>query len=182
MNEGQTILKDQIDKLPKKLQDYVLKGTWADKLQTILSNFNLEEYQRNSIENEVLLVLVGLEQDTDLKENIEKGSETIPDVAETISQKISDDILDQIEISETVETQSQNNIGTSFEQIILNQAKAMQPARQAGWVPPDRSMNNESRIMNQKEEKPTNLPTGDSGPKVIHNYINEPDPYREPLE
>ena len=64
---------------------------------------------------------------------------------------------------EKAEKSPQNNVGTSFEKIILNQAKAMRVA-----------------------EVPSNLPTdeqqGRELPKIIHNYIASDDPYREPLQ
>jgi len=63
------------------------------------------------------------------------------------------------------ENQTQNRVGTDFEQIILNQARAMQPARPAGEVP---------------HNLPTNEPQEEK-PKAIHNYIGESDPYREPI-
>jgi len=56
------------------------------------------------------------------------------------------------------ESEEGNSIGQSFEQIISNQARAMQPARPPG-----------------------NLPTGNKQPEV-HNYMPGQDPYREPLE
>jgi hypothetical protein len=71
-------------------------------------------------------------------------------------------------------------VGGSFEQIILNQAKAMQPAR-----PADESggvTRYEIRDTSKKEEKPDNLPIKEDEPRLIHNYIGESDPYRESIE
>jgi len=84
------------------------------------------------------------------------------------------------------ETLPQNNIGESFEKIILNQAKAMQPAKPAD-APAGGIMNHELGIMNGKEEKPANLPIENNEskkeePRAIHNYIGTSDPYREPIE
>ncbi len=57
--------------------------------------------------------------------------------------------------------QPKNNVGQSFEQIILNQAKAMQPARPAA---------------------PEDLPIEQEKSKKIHDYVPGSDPYREPIE
>jgi hypothetical protein len=54
---------------------------------------------------------------------------------------------------------SEGGVGNDFEQIILNQAKAMRPAT----------------------APPSNLPTSD-GPKTVPDYRINEDPYREPLE
>lgn len=81
------------------------------------------------------------------------------------------------EVEEKPVAAQPNPIGQDFQKIIMNQAKAMQPA-----VPADRIMNHESRSMNGKEEKPANLPTGNNESRVIHNYITGSDPYREPVE
>jgi hypothetical protein len=40
----------------------------------------------------------------------------------------------------------------------------------------------EVRDTNKKEEKPGNLPTGNSEPKNIPDYRINEDPYREPIE
>ena len=56
---------------------------------------------------------------------------------------------------------SESKVGKDFEQIILNQARAMQPARPA--VPP------------------SNLPVSEET-KTIHDYKSGDDPYREPVE
>jgi hypothetical protein len=65
----------------------------------------------------------------------------------------------QEETNETQEGSGGSGVGQSFEDIILNQAKAMMPA----------------------VEPPNNLPTEQEKPNVIHNYIGS-DPYREPAE
>ena len=79
------------------------------------------------------------------------------------------------EQEESKEPQTQSGVGNSFEQIILNQAKAMQPA-----VPADRIMNHELGIMNEKKEPPNNLPTSEV-PHNLPTYKPGEDPYHEPI-
>mgnify|MGYP003394416263 CR=1 FL=1 len=64
----------------------------------------------------------------------------------------------------------QSNVGNSFEQTILNQARAMRPAVAAG-----------GSYGMAKPAVPANLPTGQSEPRKVHDYKGDSDPYREPL-
>ncbi len=93
-----------------------------------------------------------------------KGAEAIENVAgtgrvESIVNEKDNSNTDQS--FQSPEQSKNNNVGQSFEQIILNQAKAMQPARPA---------------------TPEDLPTEQDKPRKIHNYVPGSDPYREPLE
>lgn len=67
------------------------------------------------------------------------------------------------EQSGDVHKMMRGGVGQAFNQIILNQAKAMRPAREA----------------------PSNLPTSEQQTKgeikAIHNYVPGSDPYREPI-
>ncbi len=72
--------------------------------------------------------------------------------------------------------QSQKGVGESFEQIILNQARAMQPAK-----PADGRVTKYEVRSTIKEEKPVNLPTEDKTIKTP-DYSGGQDPYREPTE
>ncbi len=181
-------IKERVEMLSPELRAFVLDENWRREAEKIGKKFNLDEEKYASLENEIFLVLLCFEPTDDFVENIKNELGLDTNIAEFIKEDAEKNIFNKIpeekeEVPEkSKEPQPQNNIGTSFEQIILNQAKAMMPARPAGWVPPDRSMNYESRIMNEKEGKPANLPTESSEPKAIHNYITEPDPYREPLE
>ena len=118
MNNEQTILKEQISKLSKKMRGYVLGNIWTDQLEKILSNFELQEYQKIAIENEVLLILMGLEPYTDLTENISKEAEVDFNMAKWISEDVIKNILEPLaetEESENKKTpQPQNNVGTEF--------------------------------------------------------------------
>jgi hypothetical protein len=170
MEEKNQILKEQIEKLPKALKKFVLDNEWTRKLENYLGNFNLEEWQKTSVENEVFLVLLGFEEYGSLPGNISENTEIDLEIAEKIAEFIIKDILNPIAnivIKEYKEPEiaSSNNIGQSFEKIILNQAKAMQPAREEGWVP-------ENLPAEKSEEKPQ---------VSTPNYTGQ-DPYRETLE
>ncbi len=193
------IIKERVKILPEGLKDFVMNENWRSDIKTIGEEFSLNEEEYASLENEIFLVLLCFELRKDFIENIKNELNTDGNTANWIAEDVDKNIFNQVkedldeiekEINQNTEqeketpTQSQNNIGTSFEQIILNQAKAMQPARPAGWVPPNLPTQNPTT--NQKREVPPTSPTNEekttSEKKVIHNYISEPDPYREPIE
>ncbi|NLE07222.1 MAG: hypothetical protein GX627_01235 [Parcubacteria group bacterium] len=197
MNEKQ-ILKERLEILPEKLQEFVLDENWTKESEKIANSFNLNEANRVIFENEIFFVLMGFELQTNFEENIKRElnleQDIIKQISEEVEQNIFSEVLEELkevkpstsqkteeEIEETEKPTQTNPIGQSFEQIILNQAKAMQPARPAGWIPPERNGDNEPKTIDQ-EEGSANPPTKDNEPKVIHNYINKPDPYREPIE
>lgn len=188
MDDYKIILKKQTEILPKKMRDYLINGDWENNLENVLANFSLEEYQKISIGNETFFVLIGLEPCADLSQNISKEAEIDSNMAEWISDSIIKNIIDPAiekfgeedkDATENSMRQNQNKVGQSFEQIILNQAKAMQPASAA----PEPSGEGGSGYSEAKPtQAPENLPTESDKPKAIHNYIPGSDPYREPLE
>ena len=198
-------IKERLGLLSPELRTFVLDESWRREAEKIGKQFNLNEEKYASFENEVFLVLLCFEPKSDFAENIKKelGIDTnmaewvAEDVEKNIFSKIANEIDEMWQIASTEsiggaeqneeterpnQNQSQNDValaphsasevGTDFEQIILNQAKAMQPARTPGDGP--------------AREAPANLPTGEQimeeKPKVIHNYVGESDPYREPIE
>lgn len=175
MDETTNILKNQIDRLPTKLREYLAEGSWSKEIDRITKSFGLQEYQTISIKNEVLFVIIGLEPYLDLQKNIVTETGMSPETILKIVLQISEQVLDKIEMPNGDKPKErQNNVGNDFEQTILNQARAMQPAR-------ERSQNLESGSQFKNTQTPNNLPTGETqneSPRVIHNYTDN-DPYRE---
>ncbi len=188
-------IKERLDILSPELRAFVLDENWRREAEKIGKQFNLNEEKYASFENEVFLVLLCFEPKTDFAENIKRELEIDNNMAGWIAEDVNKNIFSKVTIEidlmwqatgqereveieeEPKETAQQNNVGLaphsesgvggSFEQIILNQTKAMMPARPASEVP-------------------NNLPTSEQKteetPKVIHNYTKEDDPYREPIE
>ncbi|MBN2094087.1 MAG: hypothetical protein JW740_01825 [Candidatus Zambryskibacteria bacterium] len=104
-----------------------------------------------------------------MEENIKKPTENVADTESYSTPK------EKVDYKKTAPS-------VSFEQSILNQARAMQPAKPA-TASAGGSMNYESRIMNGKEEKPDNLPSEEIEQKPIEtpDYKTGQDPYREPI-
>lgn len=184
MDENQQILKSQFEKLPKTLRDFVSKGNWSASVLGIAKKINLTQEKYASFENEVLFVLIGLQPKTDFVENIKNELEIDSNMAGWIAEDVEKNIFGKVaneidemwqaieqngeEDEENVQEETNENlekdevgstVGQSFEDIILNQAKAMMPA-----VPPE------------------NLPTGPEPQHEVHDYPTGQDPYREPAE
>jgi hypothetical protein len=114
------------------------------------------------------------------------------DKAKKMNKEIENDVfvkLDKIEQNKEEKPKtSSNNVAQSFEQIILNQARAMQPARekQEEEKPESGSWNLGKESQVPENLPPENLPTEslnkkpeEEKPKAIHNYVQGSDPYRE---
>src|SRR3989344_7524515 len=161
MNEDTQILKDYVESLPSSLRQYLKGGQWSKDVGLVAQNFGLQEYQVMTIKNEVLFVILGLEPYENLFQNLITKAGLIESMAEKIVLQISEQILDKIEVPERINNplnsepkkERQNNVGSDFEQTILNQAKAMRPA------------------------VPANLPTESAPQQNLHDYSSGQDPY-----
>lgn len=161
--------KEAYKKLPPEAQDFVMSNETTELIENLLKEAGLSEEQNVSADTEILYALYGLQPLAVAIANIANLSNKNVDDFSKLKSNLENNIFNKIPKNteqniEVEEKPVQNNIGEDFEQIILNQAKAMQPARSA----------------------PENLPTGEQKqeekPKVVHNYTGESDPYREPLE
>jgi len=162
-------IKERLKILPPRLRAFMLDEKWREDARKISKPFSFSEEEYASFENEIFLVLLCFEPKTDFIENIKReleiddnmATQTADGVNRDIFSKISgemDQMWQTIERGEPGEDLASSGVGESFEQIILNQAKAMQPA-----VPPE------------------NLPTSPEPQKEIRDYKGQ-DPYREPVE
>lgn len=165
-------IKERLGILPEGLRSFILDENWRRETEKIGKQFNFDEEKYTIFENEVFLVLLCFEPRKDFIQNIKQGLAIDSNMANWVSEDVSKNVLNkvkndldevekQINENENSQPSQTKNIGQSFEQIILNQAKAMQPARE---VTP-----------------PSNLPTGNSA-ENLHNYKQGEDPYREPIE
>lgn len=186
-------LKEANKRLSPEVQDFVMDNETTDLIAEYLKKINLSEEQENSADSEVLYAMYGLQSLDQAIANIAElsGKQVSElrglksDLEENIFNKIKSLGESNLATNSVVENKpkiNQSNVGQSFEQIILNQAMAMQPARPAGLA--GGSMNYESGIMNGKSEPPNNLPT--EKPVESRSNIGVPnyggsDPYREPI-
>lgn len=156
-------IKKRLDELSPELRAFVLDESWRREAEKVGKQFNLNEEKYASFENEIFLVLLCFEPPTDFAENIKRELEIDSNMAGWIAEDVNKNIFNKavgIENTEGPE-QSEGGVGNDFEQIILNQARAMQPAQAPGNLP----------VESSQEEKV----------RAIHNYIGESDPYREQI-
>lgn len=145
-----------------EIKRLVFSTELSQKIVNVAWENNLDEEIVLKLIDEVGYVILGLKSRTSFFDSLaEIGIEK--NIASSVAKEVEINIfseLDKIKITPPVQEpppQSTNNVGNSFEQIILNQAKAMRA------IPPE------------------NLPVEQSQPKAIHNYIGNNDPYREPI-
>lgn len=193
MDNTKELLIQKIESLPKAYKSYILSKEWVKNLSETFLGFTFDEWQITSIENEVFIVLVGLEPYTNLSENISKEAEIDIETANKIAVGIINKILGPITEKfrkdfgipeETKQPEKTNSIGKSFEETILNQARGMMPARHASQSDaggPARTANEDTSYelrdgANKKTEE-------NNKPNVpLPNYSGGNDPYREPIQ
>ncbi|MEK7116642.1 MAG: hypothetical protein AAB837_00565 [Patescibacteria group bacterium] len=169
-------IKERLDVLSPELKAFVLDENWRREAEKVGQQFNFDEEKYALFENEVFLVLLCFEPKTDFAENIKRELEIdsnvagfiAEDVEKNIFSKVTNEIDSMWQTAEQEETPTQSGVGNSFEQIILNQAKAMRVA-----IPPEN--------LPIKQDEPSNFAEATLDKKAIHNYITESDPYREPI-
>ena len=177
-------------KLSSEMQSFVMDNDTTEIIGNFLKESGLSEEQENLADSEIFYALLGLQTLSAAIENIAKlSNKNIADLS-GLKEKLDSQIFNELaklqteketgyeesghkekveeKQNEEISTQrSESGVGKDFEQIILNQARAMRPAVVAS---------SEQQVVSSKVEEKK------QEPKVIHNYIGENDPYREPIE
>ena len=192
-------IREIYKKLPTKIREIIASQELTGIIDDISANNRLDKNQRDLMAKSISDFLMELNTKentvtvlTNVVPDLMRGEELYKEVesrilnnldnlyAEIIKNAEAEDIeYENKSKEEESQPRKQSGVGQSFEQIILNQARAMQPARpkdETGGIG-----NNEYGIMEEKKEPPINLPTGEA-PKPVHDYKEGGDPYREPLE
>jgi len=105
MDNETEIVKKHVQNLPQGMRDYLVKDTWPQKLSLIKQMNKLTEEQAAVLKTEIFLILIGIENQSDLKENIQKNVlgisvESAGGIADDIEKNIFSEIkpfLDEIE-------------------------------------------------------------------------------------
>lgn len=87
------IIKEEVAKLPKELQDVISSFDWVSTTEEIGKKYLLTESEINDIQVETLLVLVGIENSDSYAFNIENNVETSKEEAEKITEEINQKIF-----------------------------------------------------------------------------------------
>lgn len=179
-----SIIRSFISKSHPIVKNFIASGDLEETVEEIARDYNLNEEEISGLNDLLASILIGLGDPDEFFSKVAEIISLPPALSEDLAVALQNIILSTLASKiEPLENKNQNNIGQSFEQIILNQARAMMPAREAS-----EATSNEIRGTSY-EKKPDNLPTGNSlqtqksqEPKAIHNYLPGQDPYREPLE
>jgi hypothetical protein len=180
--------KEAYKKLSPEMQDFVMDNETTEIIGNFLTEAGLNEEQSNDADLEILLAMYGLQTLSDAINNIAKlcgkNAENFSELKSNLERNIFDNITKIKNGATPVYTNTEpkketvSGVGQSFEQIILNQARAMQPARPAGYVPQNLPTNEPKPTENVTE----NIPIKQEEEHAIHNYVPGADPYREPIE
>ena len=171
---------EAIEKSSQEIKNLMFSAELGDKIGIIAEENHLEEETAFKLFDEVGYVILDLKSRFSFFDSlVDIGIDKV--AAQKIVNGVGTEIFSELDKiknksqEEKKEVQEepvspQNNVGTDFEQIILNQARAMQPAQDS------------SKQQVASSQVPKNLPTEQEKPRAIHNYIGESDPYREPME
>ena len=87
-----TLLKTFLE-LPQELRDLLVSKNFADTLSVITEGHPLQEHQTIAVENEVVLIMLGLESPKGLVTNIRHRAQISRDRAEKIVKTVNEKIL-----------------------------------------------------------------------------------------
>lgn len=160
-------------KLPSEIQDFIMDNETTEIISACLKEVGLSEDQTNLADSEILYSMLGLQSFSVAMNNIAQIAKRPIESLLKLKSNLEDKIFNNIpkpqnggnQKIEAVLPEKQSEVGNDFEQIILNQARAMQGAKEA----------------------PDNLPTGESNTnttdpnRTVHDYKEGNDPYREPI-
>jgi BMFP domain-containing protein YqiC len=95
-DETNKIIKEQFDRLPKKIQDAIVKSDWEKEVRKIAQKYRLRVDQGNFLENEIFLFMLGLESLEDLVSELQEelGGEGVDVFA--ILGEVEDGIISKI--------------------------------------------------------------------------------------
>ncbi len=201
------LISDAIKNSSPEIRRLMFSSDLGQEVNGIAFENNLDEDRAIHLAEEIGYVILGLKPRFSFAESLKEAG-----VNENVVKKIAADTeakifidLDKIK-SETddrnspkrspdpkekneKQTTQTNNIGQSFEEIILNQARAMQPAKEAGQ---DTSYDVQDTIKNIQREEPEQNKAENktwqnpfAAPSAVNrpeNYKSGEDPYREPIE
>lgn len=192
MNADFKKIADAIEKSSSETKNLMFSVDFAERVGRVLEANNLDEETGLKIIDEVSYVILGLKNRFLFTESlIEIGVDKI--TATQISKEIEKNVFSELDkikkpsnnmvvssINNEPENakgaqQKQSNIGSDFEQVIMNQAKAMMPAR-----PKDETGGGTRYEVRGTIEEGSENPNTENNRKV-HDYAQGADPYREPL-
>lgn len=189
-HKNMTFSREQIKKKYKELSldtvDFIMSSETTDLISKYLNESGLSEDKTDSADSEILNAMLGLQTLSDAINNVAKENNREISSLSDLKEKLEDNIFTElnklknnikIDYNETKGADQKETkkefAPNSYEQILINQAKAMRPV----------GISTEQQA--SSSQVPHNLPTEEnSNPGAIHNSIgySGSDPYREPAE
>jgi hypothetical protein len=139
MDNETDIIEKYIKSLAPSMRSYLIKNTWPQKLSLTSQTNKLTDEQSSSLRTEVLLILVGIENVSDLKINIQKNvaginSANLGNIVGDIEKNIFSEIKPLLEEMETKNNEagegelSKNNVLAGIESPIPTKPIITNPA------------------------------------------------------
>jgi len=169
---------DAVEQASQEIKDLMFSAEIGIKIEDVAEENNLSEEKTLMLVDEIGYVILGLKSRNNFTDSlVQIGADK--DVAIKINKEVTTSIFSELDkikntqiaqppqpprnnpVSQSVQSprqERQSNVGSSFEQTILNQARAMRPA------------------------VPANLPVEPGEHRSVHDYKEGSDPYREPAE
>lgn len=129
MDDSLKKINEYFQILPDKMQEYVSNNNWSKKIESVSQVNDLTEEQLSDIKLEILLVLVGIENYTDLKVNIQKN---IPNLEHSKTIKIVSYIEENIFLEVKpilVELEKRNSVSSIDKSSILHEIENPIPTK-----------------------------------------------------
>jgi len=91
------ILENQFDRLPESLQTFIISDEFKENLRNIGSNHNLDDKKQTDLENETLMVLLGIKPFTELRGSLIQDNKLTQEQAQDIMSDVFEKIITPIE-------------------------------------------------------------------------------------
>ena len=193
MNETDKLITDQFNRLPKALQDALNTVPWKSQVNEIslLKTLSLEQVE--AIERETMFIIYGFEDQKDYVLNMMQEGGIDESTATTIADIINEKIFKEIsDIAEQKEKISNMTTTETKEQAMerLSQRMRGESPRAIEVVPPSLPMIEEGEVAHSVPhvELPQTTPVIQTSsepnpqtPLSATKYVDDKDPYREPL-
>lgn len=87
------LIHDQFLLIPEQLQELVFNKTWEKKAQELGSQYDLTDLEKNTLSEQILLVLLALESRGDFLANLKRSIHISEDKLSLIAQKVDNDVF-----------------------------------------------------------------------------------------
>ena len=190
MNEQDKLIEEQFNKLPKILRETISAIQWKSSVKEISSANKLNPEQASVLEREIMFIIYGLENPSDLISNVIREVDVSEDVAIDIAYEVFEKILQPISLKADELDKGENKIQSvpSIHKIAPEIHPMVEPAFAQGSVMVKKGevAHSVSHIEQPTPPKPpVPVPTKTEPEKVSlpdYRYPGGKDPYREPLQ